>query len=337
MKSPHGSTTRTTFVPAQRRTAPDAARKRPTWCDSKCQVTCMTEEGKDHSEWERLMAAGAEASAKAKHETARQLYEQAVKLAERFGPEDVRLGRSLFRLGHFVSFLNSSAAAEPLTERALAILGKNLGAQDAEVLECVNELAGIYFIQGNHAAAEPLQERYLKAREQALGLAHTEVAALVVNLGTTLCRQRKFFEAERMFARWLEAGEKARGPKDPEVVRILERLAELYEEERKYTQAETLYRRLLAQEEAAGPPVSYLAARSPYKLGLLCAKQGRYAEAEAFFRRSIAIYEWFSVYNNQASVLADFAQLLRKTGRTREADEADAQARTLREWHDMTH
>ncbi len=268
-----------------------------------------------HAHWEKLMAAGAESSKTGKHEEAENYYEAAAKLAENFGPEGVRLGRSLLRLGHIYSFLRSSARAEPLLMRALTILERSLDPEDPDVVFCVNDLAGAYFMQGKYAEAEPLQKCFLAAREHALGLAHTEVAANIINLGTTLREQRKYDEAERLYARRLEAGEKTHGPDASCVIQIVERLAELHDEQGKYAEAELLYRRLLARDEMSEAPMTYLAARYPYRLALLCAKQGKDSEAEKFFKRSIEIYELFSSYSKQARVLDDFAQLLRRTGR----------------------
>ena len=61
--------------------------------------------------------------------------------------------------------------------------------------------------------------------------------------------------------------------------------------------------------------------------------QGRYADAEPLFRRSLAIQEKAlgPEHPNVATSLENYAAWLRGTGRTAEADNMEARARSIRE------
>ena len=64
-------------------------------------------------------------------------------------------------------------------------------------------------------------------------------------------------------------------------------------------------------------------------------QQGRYAEAEPQYQQSLAILEKAlgSVHPSVAQSLENYAALLRKTGRTAEADKMTARAEVIRARH----
>jgi tetratricopeptide (TPR) repeat protein len=281
-------------------------------------------------EWQQAMAQADECRQKAQYDRSASLYEAASKMAEEFGPQDVRLGRSLNRLGHLISFLHSSLAAEPTLRRALLILDQHLPPDDPEVTECLTDLVAAYFIHGNHASAEPLQKRLLSLWEKAAGLANGEIAALTLNLGTTLRKQGKHAEAEQIFQRWLSSAEKLFAPNRPDIIRMLQQLADLYTEQGKHDAAEPLLRRLLAEalgaEESSKPEI----ARRLHHLALNQSNMGRDAEAEDCFRRSIN-------QDEQIRVIEDFARFLRRAGRAAEAENLSARVKDMWDRYDRTH
>jgi tetratricopeptide (TPR) repeat protein len=64
------------------------------------------------------------------------------------------------------------AKAEPLYQRALAILEKTLCPEHPNVATSLNNLAELYNTQGQYAKAEPLYQRALAILEKALGPEH---------------------------------------------------------------------------------------------------------------------------------------------------------------------
>ncbi len=65
------------------------------------------------------------------------------------------------------------------------------------------------------------------------------------------------------------------------------------------------------------------------------APQGRYAEAEPLYKRSLAIREKAlgPQHPHIATILQDYAPLLRKTGRSTEAAKLEARAKAIRAKH----
>ena len=134
------------------------------------------------AKWESYITAGQQAYQQADYAEAEKQFEAALKEAEAFGPDDVRLAKSLNELGLVYKAQGRYADAEPLYERSLAILEKALGPEHLNVAASLNNLAGLYSTQGRYADAKPLYERSLAIWETALGPDHPNVAASLNNL-----------------------------------------------------------------------------------------------------------------------------------------------------------
>ncbi|MEM6496187.1 MAG: tetratricopeptide repeat protein, partial [Pseudomonadota bacterium] len=183
------------------------------------------------------------------------------------------------------------AAAEPLHKRGLAIREKALGPDHPNVGIALNNLAGLYLVQGRYAAAEPLYKRSLAIREKALGTDHPKVGTALNNLAALYERQGRFAAAEPLYQRSLAIWEKVLGPGHPDVRTTLNNLAGLYQAQGRYAAAEPLYQRSLAiREKALGPDHPDVGAALNSLAGLYQA-QGRYAAAEPLYQRSLAIRE----------------------------------------------
>lgn len=284
-------------------------------------------------QWEKLMAAGAKAHAAKDYGEALKQYQAAVQLAEGFGPADVRLGRSLLQMGRLT--WGNDSAQESILMRALAILEKGPAPDGPDVDTCLDELRLNYWRQRKPVEEERVTVRLLAIRERTLGLPHDKVAASVLHLGSALSKQRRYSEAEKLYTRWLEAAEKALAPDHTRVIQVVHYLAELYEEQGRYERAEPLRKRLLATEERLHGPKSKGVPPRLELLARLYDKQGRYKEAEELLRHSLEIGEKDGAI--EAAAPRALAKVLRNVGRTAEADEAEARARELRDWHAMTH
>jgi tetratricopeptide (TPR) repeat protein len=87
------------------------------------------------------------------------------------------------------------AEAEPLCQRALAILEKALGSEHPLVTTSLTNLATLYDSQGQYAKAEPLYNRALAIREKALGPEHPGVATSLNNLALLYDNQGQYAKA----------------------------------------------------------------------------------------------------------------------------------------------
>ena len=177
----------------------------------------------------------------------------------------------------------STAEAEGLFERALAIREKALGASHPDVGQTLNNLANVYRDQGKYAEAEGLFKRALMIREQALGPNHPDVTATRHNLAACSFGARPHRRGG--------GGKSALGVTSLAVAQTLHNRALASWRQGKYSEAEGLYKRALAiREQALGanhPDVG----QHPQQPGARVSAQGKYTEAEGLFERALAIRE----------------------------------------------
>ncbi len=119
--------------------------------------------------WQTYIAAGAKAYQQGDYAQAEKQWSAALKEAEGFGPQDPRLATSLDRLATLYQAKGSYTEAEPLFQRALAIVEKALGPDHPSVATSLNNLGLVYHAQGKYAEAEQLFQRSLAISEKALG------------------------------------------------------------------------------------------------------------------------------------------------------------------------
>jgi len=128
----------------------------------------------------------------------------------------------------------------------------------------------------------------------------------------------------------LSIRERVQGADNPDVAVTLNSLAALYAARDDYTAAEPLLTRALTIREQALGTSDRFTAQSVSNLALLYAAQGRYADAEPLYQRAVAIFEQRQANADLATALENYAALLDDTGRTKEADEMEKRARTVR-------
>ena len=289
------------------------------------------------SPWETYLNAGSKAYQEAHYTEAETNLLAALKEAENFGPQDIRLGKTLNELARLDEAQGKYGEAEKLYKRSLQIRETALGPNHTDVSASLNHLAilyqeqskyseaeplfkrslqineaalgpnlagslnnlaGLYQLQGKYAEAEPLYKRSLQVKETALGPNHLDVALSLNNLGSIYQDQGKYAEAEPLYKRSLQILETALGPNHPDVALSLNNLATLYRDQGKYAEAEPLYKRSLQVKETALGPNHPDVALSLNNLAALYKAQGKYAEAEPLYKRSLRIRETASGPNH---------------------------------------
>lgn len=78
-----------------------------------------------------------------------------------------------------------------------------LGKEHAAVDVSLNNIAGLYRLQGRYEEAEPLLHRYLQIKENKLGKYHADVANTLRTLANLYRDQGRYPEAEPLFQRAL--------------------------------------------------------------------------------------------------------------------------------------
>ena len=145
-------------------------------------------------------------------------------------------------------------AAQPLYERALAILDKVLGSEHPATAMSLDHLAGLLQDQGNLPAARQLYERALAIKEKMLGPEHRNTATGFNNLALVLRDQGDFAGARPLLERALAIYEKVLGPEHPDTTMSLNNLADLLRDQGNLAGAWRLSERALAiREKELGP------------------------------------------------------------------------------------
>lgn len=217
----------------------------------------------------------------------------------------------------------SYAEAEPLFERAMALIEKGLSPDHPDLAAALNNnLADLYYTTGRHAEAEPLALCAIAITEKALGRDHPNIAQWLNNLANLYRATGRYAEAEPLFERAIAIGEKTLGPDHTDVATWLNNFALLYQNTGRLAEAEPLYERAIAIDENALGPDNPRLATWLNNLASLYQATGRHAEAEPLYLRAIGIGE--KALGPDHPELAPFfnnlASLYKATGRHAEAE-----------------
>lgn len=286
--------------------------------------------------------AGAKEYEQGHYDKAEKAFSLAVKEDQTSGASDLQLATSLRCLAAVYRMQGKYLQAAPLFNRVLSISEKEFGLHNPNVAACFNDLGALYYSQGHYTEAESVYKRALDIYE------HPSVDVILLNLtgsyrihdhaigfsnlGNLYLKEGKYADAEPLLKRALAIREKEFGPNDPKVAESLYGLALLYSAQGKYSYAEPLYKRALAMQEKS--PLKYhpIVADSLNNLATRYTKDGEYAQAEPLYKRSLQIAEKMLGPNDLcvATILENYAVLLRKTERSTEAARLEVKAKTVR-------
>ena len=183
------------------------------------------------------------------------------------------------------------AQAVPLSQRAVTIRKRLLGASHPDVATSLNNLADLYRAMAAYAQAEPLYRQALEIDRKALGQGHPDYARDLNNLAELYRAMAHYAQAEPLYRQALAIDRKALGEDDPDYARDLNNLATLYCAMGAYAQAEPLFRqaRDIVRKAHGERHLDY--ATSLNNLAVLYYTMGAYAQAEPLYRQALAINE----------------------------------------------
>jgi CHAT domain-containing protein/tetratricopeptide (TPR) repeat protein len=181
--------------------------------------------------------------------------------------------------------------AIPLTQEALSIREKTLGADDPQLAKSLNNLAALYVDKGRFADAEPLYRRGIAILEKAHGPDDPDVATLLDNLANLQRVQGRYREAEDFARRALAIREKAFGEEHAKVAQSLNAVGAICYAEGNYTEAAALFQRSLAISQKVLSPDDPAIANVLNDLAVVDADQGRYTESETLYAQARTILE----------------------------------------------
>jgi tetratricopeptide (TPR) repeat protein len=246
-----------------------------------------TAQGPDET-WKKLTleasyAAGAHDLAKAEQDYLKALHE-----AERFGPDDPRVGTTLKSLCGVYRGSRKYAEGESVCRRALSIL-EMTDADSLDVAETNFDIGRIVAAQSRYAAAVPLIRRTLTIYEKLLGGGSLQTAEVLCALGDTYRNAKSFTDAEAPLRRCADIREKDGGMQNTALAEALHSLALTYAGEGRYALAEERFKLAEKIRENTLGITSPLLARTMEDHAALLKTTGRGKEAQKLLLLSAAI------------------------------------------------
>jgi len=240
--------------------------------------------------WHAEMNLGRQAQVKRDLENAVLHFKEAVSIAEKSGFEDGRLEQSLNLLGLAYMESQDFDQARQVYEQQLALEQRMGGSEGIPSTIALSNLSTVCRLQGNHTDAESYAGRAVQIIERSPGYGSEKLIPHLQNLGAAYLAQEKYAEAAGTFERTLPLIEQKLGKWNPETVMVMNLLAE-----------------------------SYLA-------------QGSLQEAESVYAGELAA---LTIVDGEEDgsllpVLEKYASVLRRLGKTTEADDADSRIERIR-------
>jgi tetratricopeptide (TPR) repeat protein len=277
----------------------------------------------DEAAYGNYMAAAAELTRRDDHAGAVSQLLAAVKNAESFGANDLRLASALHTLGRARRALHDYVPAEASYLRALGILDQARGDVRERIAAVLNGLGEISLLRSRYDAAEGYFEEELAVLEQIGGPHHPSVAhALSNNLAAIYRFQARHADVEATYRRALAILDKSVPPTDTRLGLALIDLAEWCLRLNKYSEADVYYRRGIPIVQAMFPPAHLRVLQLMEDWGSVNLLQGRYEDAESVYKTLLTTVEKAlgEQHPRVGAALRNLVALYETQGRMDEAD-----------------
>jgi tetratricopeptide (TPR) repeat protein len=191
----------------------------------------------DDGPWRTDIIKALRAAGEKDYPGAEQAFVQALKEAQRFGPEDTRVGTTLNSLGLVYRAEKKYSEAEAAYRRALVIMSAAYG--DSVDVGNVNfNIASVMFDQGHQVEALPNLRTTLAIYERLLGPGSLKTAATLCMEGDAFRMMQRYPESEDALRRCADTREKDSGLEDATVADALHSLSLTLIAEGKFSAAE---------------------------------------------------------------------------------------------------
>jgi serine/threonine protein kinase/tetratricopeptide (TPR) repeat protein len=218
------------------------------------------------------------------------LLEQALDSGQHlFGPEHVRVARTLNDLGALLIEKGEYPAAERSLERALVMRRKLLGLEHEDVAVTLVELGRVYQDLGLSERAEPLLREALAIRRKVLGDDHRETAVSLSAVGSILRLRGDLAGAETLLRQSLELNRKTRGADHPNSGMSMHDLGLIAATRGDYPSALSMFRQTLEIHRKAFGDKHPSLAMALNSIAHVFILQGRYNEAASALQNALDI------------------------------------------------
>jgi tetratricopeptide (TPR) repeat protein len=238
--------------------------------------------------WKNLVAEGLRDAGANNYPKAEQALLGALREAERFGPDDPRVGSTLNSLGLVYRAEKKFSDAERVYRRALGIMQATYG-ESIDVGNVNFNIANAMFDQGHQPEALPHIRRALQIYERLLGQASLKTAAVLCMQGEVYRVAMRFPEAEVAFRRCADIRELDNGLENSELADALYSLSMIYVAEGKFWAAEPRLKLAEKIREKTAGITSPLLAQTMEDHAMVLQALGRDVEARKLTTLSAAI------------------------------------------------
>jgi serine/threonine protein kinase/tetratricopeptide (TPR) repeat protein len=289
--------------------------------------------GVSDAAWAEVFDAGQQAFRNGDYRGAQKLFREAVREAEKLDPKDLRLARSLQRLGMVLANLGHLPQAEAHLRRSLSMREEQPKSLSVDIADNQAWLGFTLARQRKPGGeAEALILQALATKEKALGPNDPAVAFVLQQLGYCYEMQGRHADAEPRLRRALSILQTSPGNNDGMRAAVLNDLGLMYEHKGEPAQAEPILREALAVRQRVLAPNHPLLAQTDINLADAEIDLKKYSEAEPLLRQALAIREKALGPDHPLipPTLKDLARLLRLENREAEANQLLARARAIR-------
>lgn len=247
--------------------------------------------------------------------------------------EEILGKASLFHhIAAHLGFEGSWNDAQRLQEQATDIRKDLLGAEHANTLDSIENLATIYKKQARWEKAEKLQVQVLEMRKTTIGLDRPETITSMHNLASIYRKQGRWKEAERLQVQVLETRKATLGPDHLDTATGMHSLAWIYRKQGRWQEAERL------QVQALELRKTKLQADHPHTLvAMKCLAEnynalGRQEEAERLLVQVLATrkMKYGADHPDTLTVMGNLASTFWEQGRWEEAEVLNLQVLEMR-------
>jgi TonB family protein len=159
--------------------------------------------GAEEAVWSKAMSDASKA-VQSSPTQAIQYYEKALAEAQKFGPKDPRLDKTLSALEHLYEAQKNWPKAEVICKQLLGVREKSLGPEHLGYAQSLNNLAVVLALESKYSEADQNYSKALKIVETNLGPENRYVAMILENYAPMLRKANKTAEAEKMEQRLKE-------------------------------------------------------------------------------------------------------------------------------------
>lgn len=238
--------------------------------------------------YDELTAAGELAFSRNSYGQAEKCFIAALKEAERFGANDVRVANACKNLASYYDVRSVFPKAETYLERELRIREKAMGGEHPQVIQCVGKITRFYLARDNKTKADRLTNLLCTYADKVVK-EQQSVEVHFNELNKFYTRHPEYADVQKQLAKLKENSAKVRAVDHLELAAILDGIGTTYKEKNKYTTAEQAYKKALVLREKALAPDHQALAFSYQHLADLYQAQGRTDLAQSLSHQALTV------------------------------------------------